>query len=173
VRSDPASAKLADTPLNRADARQLLGIALLLGAFLMLTFTPQLLFEAWHARGYEKTEAEVLTAAGRSRSIRVRIASSGAEISIRRNTFDGTSEHLRIPVWYNADAILVAGITWLDARVVSVQRWPQLPQFGQALAAALINLLLLGAGLLLFLRRAAGRTRYVSPTPEPRVRHRR
>ena len=173
MRSDPASAKLADTPLNRADARQLLGIALLLGALLMLTFTPQLLFEAWHVDGYDRTEAEVLTAAGRSRSIRVRIASSSAEISIRRSTFDDTSEHLRIPVWYNADAILVAGITWLDTRVVSVQRWPQLPQFSQALGAALLNVLLLCAGLLLFFRRATRRKRDRSPAPEQRVRRRR
>jgi len=159
VRSDPSTAKLADAPLNRADVSRLIGIALLLGAFLMLTFTPQLVFEAWHVDGYERTEAEVLTAAGRSRSIRVRIASSGAEISIRRSTFDGTSEHLRIPVWYNAGAILIAGITWLDTRVVSVQRWPQLPEFSHALGAALLNLLLFCAGLLLFFRRTIRRQR--------------
>ena len=68
MRSDPSTAKLADAPLNRADVSRLIGIALLLGAFLMLTFTPPLVFEAWHVDGYERTEAEVLTAAGRSRS---------------------------------------------------------------------------------------------------------
>ena len=141
----------SDTPLNRADLARILGIVLLLAAFLMLTFTPELLFEAWHRDGYQKTEAEILSAPEVRRSIKLRIASSAEEIRVRRTTFNGVSPHMRISVWYNPEAILTGGGTWLDTRVMTTERWPELPEFPQALTAALLNVLLgFGGSLLLF-----------------------
>ena len=141
----------SDTPLNRADLARILGIVLLLAAFLMLTFTPQLLFVSWHRDGYQKTEAEILSEPGVYRSTKVRIASSAEEIRVRRTTFNGVSPHMRISVWYNPEAILTGGGTWLDTRVMTTERWPELPEFPQALMAALLNVFLaLGGSLLLF-----------------------
>jgi len=58
---------------------------------------------------------------------------------------------MRISVWYNPEAILTGGGTWLDTRVMTTERWPELPEFPQALMAALLNVFLaLGGSLLLF-----------------------
>jgi len=136
---------------TRGSPAVLLGMLLLLGAFMLLTTTPEVMYQAWHRDGYERTDAELLSPSGRSRSVRVRIGSSGAELSVRRTTFDTRSEHARVPVWYNPEAIVSAGITWLDVRVVSAERQPELPTSNQATMMLLLNLLLFAGGGLLLL----------------------
>jgi hypothetical protein len=144
--------KTEDEPFTLADSARLVGIALVLGAFLMLTFTPQLVFLAWHRDGYARTEAESLSGPGRSRSFRVRIASSGEELSVRRTSFDSSPPYARLPVWYNPSARLVVGITLFDMRVVSLQRYPELPNLVHAFTAVAINLILAAVGGFLVFR---------------------
>lgn len=150
----------ADAPLTRADLARLAGIVLLLVAFLMLTFTPQLVFEAWHRDGYARTEAELLAAPGRGRTTRVRILDGGDELWVRRSDFGGIAAHTHVGVWYNSAAIVTAGPTLLDTRVVSVERSPQLPELPESLGVALLNAFLFGVGAVLLLglpRRGARR----------------
>jgi hypothetical protein len=148
-----------DEAFTRADMARVLGVVLVLGAFLMLTFTPQLLFQARNLAGYSNTQAELLEGPGRSRSISVRVASTGEEISVRRTMFDTSVEHERIPIWYNPSAHLVFGITLFDMRVVSAQRYPELPTLQQALIAALLNVVLAAGGAYLVFRPPRGRRR--------------
>jgi len=150
----------ADEPFNRRDFAVLLGIGFFLGAFLMLTFTPQLMYEAWHRQGYGRTEVEFLSDPGTSRTIRVRVAASGEELFVRRNEFDLVTANARVPVWYNPAARLSAGATVFDRRVLSLARHPELPTFAEAIAVGLLNLALAGGGYFLVFRRGnkAGET---------------
>src|SRR5258706_5499811 len=151
-----SKAKSTEEGLARSDVLRLLGIPILLAAFLMLTFTPQLLFQASNRNGYSRTEAEVLSGPGRSRSVRIRIASTGEELMIRRTSFDSTAPHEQLPIWHNPAARLVFVITIFDLRVVSAQRYPELPNLAEAVLAALINLALAVGGSYLFFRASAG-----------------
>ena len=144
------------TGLTREDGLRLLGIPVLLAAFLMLTFTPQLLFQASNRSGYSRTEAEILSGPGRSRSVRIRIASTGEELIVRRSFFDSTAPHEQLAIWHNPSARLVFGITLFDLRVVSAQRYPELPNLAEAILAALINVALAVGGSYLFFRPPAG-----------------
>jgi hypothetical protein len=139
----------AEQALRRSGFAGLLGLVLLLGAFLMLTFTPQLVYREWHRDGYDRTEAEVLSGPGRAKSFRVRIVADDRELLVKSTSFDGRVQHQRIPVWYNAAAHVEFGIRLFDERVISAERTPELPGFPGTLAAVLINLLLVCGGVYL------------------------
>lgn len=141
-----------DEPLTGGDLLRLLGFPLLLGAFLMLISTPQLVFQSLNRDGYSRTEAEVLTGPGRSRSIRIRIASTGEEITVRRTMFDGIGENRREPIWYNPSARLVLGVTVFDERALSTGRHQELPDLSQAFFASLLTVALGAAGAYLLFR---------------------
>lgn len=143
--------------LTRADLGRALGIFLILGAFLMLTFTPQLVFRAWNRAGYQLTEAEILSGPGPYRAIRVRVASTGEEVSPQRNPFDGARQSERIPIWYNPAARMAHGIVLFDERVVSAQHGQGVPTGLHAFAVVLFNLLAGTLGLYL-----------ISRTPQPK-----
>jgi hypothetical protein len=131
----------ADRSLHRSGFAGLLGLVLLLVAFLMLTFTPQLVYRTWHRDGYERTEAEVLSGRGRAKSFRVRVVADDQVLLVRSASFNGYVQHQRIPVWYNPAAHVEFGIRLFDERVISAERSPELPDFTGALAAVLVNLL--------------------------------
>jgi hypothetical protein len=168
TRPGKRQAESTDHALRRSGFAGLLGLLLLLAAFLMLTFTPQLVYKAWHRDGYARTEAEVLSGPGRAKSFRVRVVADNQEVSVKSTSFDGRVQHQRIPVWYNPAAHVEFGITLFDERVISAERWPELPDFTGALAAVLINLaLIFGGGYLLrdghALRRGKTGTRSAQP----------
>jgi hypothetical protein len=155
---DPMPAKrLAsgdDRRFTRADGARVLGIALIVAASLMLTFTPQLLFEATQREGYRRSEVELLSDSGRQRSVRVRIAADDTELRVKSTTFDAIVAHAHVPVWYNRQALLAVGtMTFLDARVINRERSPDLPELWEALLAVAINLVLATAGIALIFRR--------------------
>src|SRR5262245_15410099 len=99
---------------TRNDFAVLSGLALLLVALLMLTFTPQSVCRLWKRSGYTKTEVEVLSPDSRRRSATVRVLSTGEELSVHRTSFDSSPQHGRLPVWYNPDARLALGLTVFD-----------------------------------------------------------
>lgn len=138
----------------------LFGLALLLIAFLLLTTTPQLVYRWSHRDGYTKTEIEVLSPPdSHLSSMRVRVLSTGEELSIRRNTFERSREQNRLPAFYNPDARrLFLGIGLFDERLVSAERTSRL-QSGKDVAllvAVNATLGLLGV-YLLTAGKAAGR----------------
>ncbi|GEM_PF-3582747 len=135
--------------LSRADIGRLFGILLILGAFLMLTFTPQLVFRASHRAGYQLTEAEIVSGPSPYRSINVRIVSTGEEFSPQRNPFDGARQSERIPIWYNPAARIVRVIILFDERIVSAQHGQGIPTSLNAFVAVLVNLLLGALGFYL------------------------
>ena len=145
----------ADRRLTRDDGARVLGIALIVAASLMLTFTPQLLFEAALRDGYRQTEAELLSDSGRQRSVRVRIAADEAELRVKSTTFDAIVAHAHVRIWYNPQAMLAAGtMTFLDARVINRERSPELPEPWQALLAAAVDLVFAVAGIALVFGRS-------------------
>ena len=144
-----------DQRFTRADGARVLGITLITAASLMLTFTPQLLFETAQRDGYRQTEAELLSDSGRQRSVRVRIAADDAELRVKTTNFDAIVAHAHVPVWYNPQALLAVGtMTFLDARVINRERSPQLPEPWQALLAAAVDLLFAVAGIALVFGRS-------------------
>jgi hypothetical protein len=148
----------ADQRFTRADGARVLGIALIVAASLMLTFTPQLLFEASQREGYRPTEAELLSDSGRQRSVRVRIATDDAELRVKNTTFHAIFAHAHVPIWYNPQALLAAGtMTFLDARVINRERSPDLPEPWQALLATAFDLLFAIAGIALVFGRSKRR----------------
>mgnify|MGYP000983959884 CR=1 FL=1 len=151
----PSPGSGAGAPTGEAFAR-LFGFVLLIGACLMLTFTPQQLFLAWHREGYRRTEAEVLSKPGLGR-IRIEVASSGDRVDVSRNILDSSREHARSAIWYNPDANLVFGIRLFDERVLSIEQHPALPTLPTAIGLLLANLSLAAAALFLAFRPEARR----------------
>jgi len=142
---------------TRKDVAVLSGMALLLIAFLMLTFTPQSVYRLWKRSGYTRTEVEVLSPDSRRRSTTVRVLSTGEELSVHRTSFDGSPQHARLQVWYNPDARLVMGLTLFDERIISAERHPTLPDGAEVLGGVVLNVAAGVCGLYLLRSRAAPR----------------
>ncbi|HEX2224800.1 MAG TPA: hypothetical protein VHN15_11400 [Thermoanaerobaculia bacterium] len=150
--------------LTRADLATLLGLLLILLACLLLTSTPQSVYRWMKRDGYTRTEIEVLSPPeGHLSTMRVRVPSTGEELSIKRNTFSDSRRRRRLPAWYNPEAQLILGFRLFDERIVSADVYPRLPGGGRVLGEVLSNLAA-GAGGLYLLR---------SPRKAPRPRSRR
>ena len=143
----------ASAPRTEGGLSALAGLVLLLGAFLMLTFTPQRVYRACNAAGYRATEAELVAPPVRnSRYMRLRVLSTGEELLVRRSSFEADIGHPREAVWYNPAAHLVLGIRWFDERLVSRQRYPDSPSPVDALVPLLLTIALGGYGSHLLVR---------------------
>jgi hypothetical protein len=135
-----------------SDGFRALGMFLSLGFFLVLSSVPGLVIPYALRDGYTRTEAEVLSPdGGRLRNIQVRIASTHDEVGVLRSNFDGVAQGVKLPVWYNPNARLKAGITWYDYRLISAARYPDHVE-GIAVAFWLAALIALGglSGYLIF-----------------------
>lgn len=127
--------------LTRTDFAVLLGLVLILLAFLLLTSTPQSVYRWLKRDGYSRTEIEVLSPPeSRLSSMTVRVLSTGDELYIRRTTFDDSRKRSRLPVWYNPEARLVLGARLFDERIVSADTYPELPDGTLVLGGVLVNL---------------------------------
>jgi hypothetical protein len=154
---------------TRKDFAVLSGVALLLVALLMLTFTPQAVYRLSKRSGYTRTEVEVLSPDSRRRSATVRVLSTGEELSVHRTSFDGSPQHARLPVWYNPDARLVLGLTLFDERIISAERHPELPGGGEVLGESVVQLAA-GIGGLRLLTSRERATRKATPKRRKRRR---
>lgn len=127
--------------LNRADFAVLLGMVLILVAFLLLTSTPQSVYRWLKRDGYTRTEVDVFSPPeSRLSSVTVRVLSTGDELSVRRTALDGSRKRSRLPVWYNPEARLVLGARLFDERIVSADTYPELPGGNVVLGGVLVNL---------------------------------
>lgn len=150
--------------LTRVDFATLLGIVLILVAFLLLTSTPQSVYRWLKRDGYTRTEIEILSPPeSHLSSMTVRVLSTGDELSVPRNTLVDSRKKLRQTAWYNPEARLVLGFRLFDERIVSADTYPELPGAGVVLGGVLVNLAA-GAGGAYLLR---------SPKPSPRPSSRR
>ena len=142
---------------TRKDFAVLSGVALVLVALLMLTFTPQSVYRLWKRSGYTRTEVEVLSPDSRRRSVTVRVLSTGEELSVHRTSFDSSPQHSRLPAWYNPDARLALGLTIFDERIISAERHPTLPGGGEVLGEIVVQLAAGAGGLYLLTSRGTTR----------------
>lgn len=133
---------------TRQDFATLLGGALLLLGFLLLTSTPQSVYRWSKQRGYTRTEVEVLSPTRSHLStMTVRVLSTGAELSVRRNTFASRPEQgSRLPVWYNPEALLIVGFRVFDERILSAKTFPELPGGAEVFAVLAINVAAFAGG---------------------------
>ncbi len=150
----PRPIKSLDEALTRADYLRPAGLLAMLAAFLMLTFTPQMVFQAVNRSGYTLTEATVLSSPGISSpglsTVSLRIASTGQEIRVRKTALHRSTPAAQLAIWHNPSAILVFGITLFDQRVVSADNYPELPTLANAFFAVLVNLVVAAVGSSLF-----------------------
>jgi hypothetical protein len=140
---------------------QFVGGIVLLGAFLMIFPAARTLYRWANRSSYVRAEVEVLTQYKRSlRSMRVRVLSSGEELSIHPGDFDElqvgdevtqtqAAAGQRFSSWYNPKARARAGITLFDQRLVSARRFPALATGSEVLGslAGTLALALLGGVL--------------------------
>jgi hypothetical protein len=122
---------------STGDAASLLGMALALMAFLLLISAPTGLYRWYKRAGYQLTDVIVQPITSRNAS--VRIAATGEEFSVRTTKFETPLRQGPRSVLYNADALLVAGLTLLDERI--------LPSSDPPSAAGGVAPLLLGLAL--------------------------
>jgi hypothetical protein len=132
------------------DWARILGAIVLLAFCLALTTTPGLVVEYLHRDGYSRTDAEVLSESGRSKSIQLRLAGTGEAVTLSRSGFGHASKGMRVAVWYNAQARSVQGITLYDRRVISATGQRELTDGPVAIGWVLATLVLgaLGAYLI-------------------------
>lgn len=133
---------------GREDFAILVGGAMLLLGFLLLTSTPEAVYRWSKRSGYTRTEVEVLSpASGYLSTMSVRVLSTGDELSVRRNTFDKRpQEGSRLPVWYNPEALLVVGFRVFDQRILSAKTFPERPGGAGALVGLAVNFALFAVG---------------------------
>lgn len=132
---------------------RLLGLGLLVVGVLLLTTSPGLVYMTWHRDGYQRTEARVegkTTANGKR--LRVQVASTGQTIDVKNTTMSGANGE-RVPIWFNPEARLVAGIELVDERIHTVSSYPELPGRAVGFGMMAATVALLGAGGALMFRR--------------------
>ena len=129
------------------DAAPLAGMALALLAFLFLISAPAGLYRWYKRDGYHLTEVTVQPIT--SRNALVRIAATGDELAVRATTFEPPLRQGPRSVLYNADALLVAGLTLLDERILPSTDRPSAPA---GVAPLLRGLGLAGASFFLLRR---------------------
>jgi hypothetical protein len=131
----------------------LIGLILIIAATLLLTFTPEIAYQWFHRTGYARDQVEMLSPR-RTRSITVRIVSTGQTLSVKSSTFGNISPAQRTPVWYNPGARTVWGIVLFDERIVSDEKYHGLPS-GKRVAVYVALTLAFILSAIVLLRRAA------------------
>ena len=142
------------TPAQPRSWPVLLGIVLVLVAFLLLTTTPGILYRFLHRSHYRTVEVEVLSI-GAPRSITVKVKPSGETLRIRSSTFEGTKTPGAVfPASHDPDARLTLGAGVFDERIVSAEPYHGLPAVTEVLVLTALQLASALGGFLL-LRRAS------------------
>lgn len=149
MRTQPLSGRKEESgKLTRKDFAFLVGLGLLLLAFLLLTSTPQVVYRWWKRDGYSRTEIEVLSPPeSQLSSMEVRVRSTGQRLSIRRTSFTNSRTQSILPAWYNPDARLVLGLTVFDERILCAETYRELPDGAGALGGAALNIAVAVGGL--------------------------
>ena len=140
----------SDAAPTRASFAPLAGILLVVASTLMLTFTPQSVYQWIHRLGYIRTQAEFVSR--QRRYVTVRVASTGDRLTIKSTTFDSLSAQAPAPAWYNREARLVRGIVLFDERLVSAERHPVMPSGAEVFIEVSLNAAFILAAYLLLRR---------------------
>ena len=153
-----------DEKIDRRYVAQFLGFVVLLAGLFMLFPTVRTAYLWWKSEDYVRTEVEALEEPSRHGSMRVRVVSTGEDVSVEASSFDERFEGegvvrlalpikgQRLPVWYKPDARWVLGIALFDQRVVSASRYPTLPAAVAVVGHVAVTAALFVVGALLAMR---------------------